>query len=222
MKKIIIISILCFWSIISFAQIEMGSTTDYTKIEQDGTLEFHGDATVWNDYVVPFSSVKTKGVKIPSWESFMGNIYQWAFEDKDKISDEQEVGFVIQLPHDWDGSTIYPHIHWSPEDNNSGSVVWAIEYTWVKYDETTPLAFPATTVLTATGSATNNGHKHLIAKFPAISPTSSQNTVSSLLVVTFYRNSTASADTYKSDAFALSFDIHYRINTIGSREEYVK
>jgi len=210
-------------SIVLYAQIEMGSSTDYSEIEQDGTLEFHGEATVWNDYVVPFSSVKTKSTKPPIWESFMGDIFQYAFKNENDQTKEHEVGFVIQLPHDWDGSTIYPHIHWSPANDNSGAVVWGIEYTWVEYNESSPLEFPSPIVSTSTSQQlSNDGFKHLITEFDPISPSGDQDNISSILVVRFFRNSSASADTYSSNAFALSFDIHYRSNTIGSREEFVK
>jgi len=212
--------ILCF---LSYGQVEMGGATNFTEIEQDGTLEFHGDATVWNDYVVPMSSIKTKETKEPKWVSFMGTIYQYKYENKDQEKDEQEAGFVIQMPHDWDGSTIYPHIHWSPENDNQGNVVWGIVYTWVNYNNSTPLSFPDTVINTTVSVDLNgHGHKHLITEFDPIIPTASQNTISSLLVVRFYRNSSNAADDYGSGAFALSFDIHYRTNTAGSREQFTK
>lgn len=213
----------CSLSMFIYAQVEMGSGSNYTEIEQDGTIEFHGEATVWNDYVVPFSSVKVTGTNnIPVWSPFMGTISQFLFEDQ-SASKEQEVGFVVQLPHQWDGSAIYPHIHWSPENNNSGSVVWAMEYTWVNYDATNPIVFPAAITLTTTSANVSNaGHKHLITEFAPITPNATQNKISSLLVVRFYRNSSNTADTYGSGAFALSFDIHYRMDTMGSREPLTK
>lgn len=223
MKRTIIIYAICLFSISLFAQVELGGTEHFTEVEADGTLEFHGDATVWNDYVVPFSSAKAKGTKPPVWEEFIGNIYQWSFKNEGDANKEPEVGFVIQMPHDWDGSLIYPHIHWSPEENSSGSVVWAIEYTWISYDHDTPLEFPSTTTLTGTSRELSSmGHKHLITEFGSITPSSNQNSISSILVVTFFRNSTNAADTYPKKAFALSFDIHYRSNTVGSRQEYIK
>lgn len=223
MTRNIIFWILCSCSISLYAQIEMGNDTDYSEIEQDGTLEFHGNAKVWNDYVVPFSSVKTKATKTPTWESFMGDIHQYAFGSIDASSNEHEVGFVIQLPHDWDSSPIYPHIHWSPANDNAGSVVWAIDYTWVNYNASSPMAFPTViTSITTSQALSNDGLKHLITAFDPIVPSSDQNDISSILVIRFYRNSSNAEDDYNAKAFALSFDIHYRSNTTGSREEYIK
>ncbi|NOR86462.1 MAG: hypothetical protein GQ527_02515 [Bacteroidales bacterium] len=223
MKKLfttIILSLLC---VFSFAQIEMGGDTDFTQIEEDGTVEFHGEATVWNDYVVPMSVAKLSAVEAPSWETFLGGLHAFNFADESLSNKEEEVEFVIQMPHDWDGSAIYPHIHWSPDDDGSGSVVWAMEYSWVEFNYSTPLEFPEpTTITTTSASLSNDGHKHLIAPFASITPSSSQDAISSIIIIRFYRNSSNAADTYESGAFAISFDIHYRLNTIGSREEYIK
>lgn len=223
MKKLLTTTLLVILSFAIFGQVEIGNDTSYTEVEADGTIEFIGEATVWNDYVVPFSSVKAKDAKPPTWEVFIGDVFQWAFKNENSVDKEPEVGFVIQMPHDWDGSTIYPHIHWAPEEDGSGSVVWAIEYTWVSYNNDTPIEFPSTNVLTGTSrDLASMGHKHLITEFGSITPTSSQNSISSILVVTFYRNSTNAEDTYSKDAFGLSFDIHYKSNTIGSRLQYTK
>lgn len=225
MKRTIIISALILLSLSIFAQkedpataVEIGGTTSYTEFEEDGTIEFHGDATVWNDYVVPFASVKLKGTKEPSWEPFLSDINQYNFE----AGAEQEVGMSIQLPHDWDGSAIYPHIHWAPEDGGSGNVIWAIDYTWVNYMS----EFPAPVTLEVTTSISGDEKRHRISEFSAISPMITgdhpQNGISSILLIRFYRKGNDSGDTYNKGAYALSFDIHYRSNTIGSRQEYIK
>lgn len=102
-------------------------------------------------------------------------------------------------------------------------MVWAIEYSWVNYSPGVHLEFPETKTDTAwSEELSNNSIQHLITKFASITPSTSQNAISSLLVVRFYRNSSASADDYDGDAFGLSFDIHYRSNTTGSRQEYIK
>ena len=65
MKKIILLSLLASFYLLSKSQVEIGNTTgDFTEIEEDGTIEFHGEATVRNDYVVPFSSVNTNYISI--------------------------------------------------------------------------------------------------------------------------------------------------------------
>ena len=223
MKKLILLCLISSFGIMASAQVEIGTATNFTEIEGDGTIEFHGEATVWNDYVVPFSSVKTKDTKAPTWQLFKDGISQYGFSDQGTESNEEEVGFTIQLPHDWDGSAIYPHVHWSPAGNGTGSVVWGIEYTWVNYNSSSNLAFPTSEIDTVHSEyLSNNGLQHLIASFDPITPSAAQNKISSILVVRFYRHSSITADDYLDDAFALSFDIHYRTNTMGSRDPFTK
>jgi hypothetical protein len=220
-----------------FAQtnsVTIGSASGYSKIETDGTLEFAGDATVWEDYVVPFTSVKIRAeTSPPDFAQFLNDgedppstgVYGYAFS----ASELQEVFFTIQMPHSWAGTAIHPHIHWSPATSGTtitGNVVWGMEYTWINYHPTTSLAFPATDTLLAVSEEVTSNTKalhHLIAEFDSITPTvDQQDGISSILVVRFFRNPDNSYDDYGADAFALSFDIHYERNTVGSREEFVK
>ena len=211
-----------------FAQVTVGDETNYSEFESDGTLEFHGDATVWNDYVVPLASA-ISGKNVPPFIKFMDDgsgsdgVFAFAFEDQSNPGNEQSLSFTIQMPHNWkEGSTIYPHLHWSPGDNTNGAVVWGLEYTWIEYNSSTPQTFPATTVETITASFTSSDHMHLLHSFSAITPNSNQDNISSILVMRIFRNSSNAADTYNGDAFGLSFDIHYEMDTGGSRQEFIK
>jgi len=207
--------------------VTIGSETGYSKIETDGTLEFAGDAKVWEDYVVPFTSVKIRSeTSPPDFAQFQDDgasstgVYGYAFD----ASALQEVFFTIQMPHSWAGTAIHPHIHWSPETDATGSVVWGMEYTWINYHPTTSLEFPASTTITATSDPIDGqALHHLITEFSSITPTvDEQDGISSIIVVRFFRAAENDSDTYAADAFALSFDIHYERNTVGSREEFVK
>ncbi len=206
------------------SQVTIGDATNYTEIEDDGTIEFNGTATVWNDYVVPLSSAKARGTKFPGYEAFMddgaGSTGVWAYAFD--AGAEEELSFTVQMPHSWNGTIICPHLHWSPANDNSGSVVWGIEYTWIEYNSSTPNTFPATTIETKTAAITTSDHKHLITEFTGITPSSDQDNISSILVMRLFRDATNGSDDYNSDAFGLSFDLHYEINTVGSRQEHIK
>ena len=109
-----------------------GGSTDFSKIEDDGTLEFNGAATVWDDIQVSAGSASRLGFTDPDWAQFQDDgsgstgVYQLAFDN----TTDEELYFTAELPHGWKlGSTIYPHVHWSPEDTNTGNVVWGLEYT---------------------------------------------------------------------------------------------
>ena len=198
-----------------WSQVTVGDVTNYTKIEDDGTLEFIGNGTVWDDYVIPLSTAKAKGTDPPAFEKFLDNgassIGVWAYTFANNKGDE--VSFTIQMPHSWAGTAIHPHVHWSPGDNTSGDVVWGIEYTWIEYNPTTPNTFPATIIETTTETVTGSDHKHLITGFSFITPSSVQDGISSIIVMRLFRDGTNSLDTYNDAAFGLSFDIHSLMGT---------
>lgn len=230
MKTIISITLFMLgFAALSIAQVEIGDgSANFTEFEVDGTMEFHGDAIVYDDLVVSFSTGKTS-TNPPTFTQFMDNgsgstgVFAYLFDDE-AANNEQQVFFTIQMPHAWnEGSDIYPHIHWAPEDNNSGSVVWGLEYTWVEYNNTSPNQFPQTTIVTASSSAlSNDAKKHMITAFGAISPSTDQDNISSVLIIRLFRNSSNASDTYTGGVFGLSFDLHYERNTAGSRTEWTK
>jgi len=198
--------------------------TNYMAIADDGTVSLKGNATVWNDIVVPPFSTYFGVDNYPSFVQFKNGIKTFTFDDKG-AGLEQQVYFSIQMPHNWkEGTTIFPHVHWSPQTAKSGNVVWGFEYTWAEYDSTTPVAFPTPTIVTATtGVSTNGVDTHYITSFAPITPTTSQDKISGILMCRFFRNSSNSADTYTNGSAALlSFDIHYEIDAFGSGTEFIK
>ena len=64
--------------------------------------------------------------------------------------------------------------------------------------------------------------KHYLGIFDAITPSSTQDGISSMICCRLFRDATNEADTYEGDAGLLEFDLHYIIDTLGSREEYTK
>ncbi len=161
MKKAILTITVLLFSTLIFSQVELGGDTHYSKIEADGTLEFVGDAKVWNDFVVS-PDLKPNQSKGPTWTTFLGSLKALAF---DGGSSEGELFFDVQMPHGWvEGTTIYPHIHWAPSTTGSGNVIWYLEYTWANYQGTfgTPTDINSGAI-TAGGTA----FKHLISSIPS-------------------------------------------------------
>ena len=86
--------------------IRFGTASNYSEFEADGTLEFNGTATVFNDIVLPLDSAKVPAANAPNWESFVGNLNAFAYQ----INDFQE--FTAELIHGYkEGSTFEFHIH---------------------------------------------------------------------------------------------------------------
>lgn len=192
---------------------------NYTEIESDGTIEFKGTATVWEDLRVPVTSTKLGGTKDPGFSKFKDNgsgsqgVFVYHFDK----STEEELYFTVQMPHSWkEGSTIYPHVHWAPIDTDTGTVVWGLEYTWASIDGT----FGNTTLLDFTADAGDGvAYKHqIIGSNDGIIATNK--TLSSMLICRIYRN--VASDTYNNDAALLEIDFHYEMDTIGSRAVLTK
>ena len=208
----------------------IGDGTNQIKIDSTGHLTFEGGATTFTDLTVPPFSTYLSGSNSPTFVAMKNNgsgsrgVQTFTFQNVAAAS-EQEVFFSIQMPHSWkEGTTLYPHVHWSPQTATTGSVTWGFEYSWVNYDPTTPLAFPNTTIITATTASVGAGDvdKHLIVDFAPIIPSSSQNKISSIMMCRLFRNSSNAADTYTGDAALLSFDLHYEMDEIGSNSLYSK
>lgn len=90
----------------------------------------------WDDLRVSINTTNGSGVTPPQLAVFRKNIggtsvgvYAYSFRN----TQDDDVLFDIQMPHDWDGSNVFWHVHWSPGANGaaqSGKAVrWALEYT---------------------------------------------------------------------------------------------
>ena len=190
---------------------------------------------VYDDLRVPVTSIKTGGVKDPTFSQYLDNgagsrgVYGWSFADQGVAGNEEELFFSVQLPHSYKhGTDITPHVHWSVLVGGAANefVKWGLEYTWANIDGT----FGSTTIITSDASsaanATTSGDttlsvgKHYVSELSGITGTSK--TISSMLVCRIFRNSSDSDDDLAQAAFAHEVDFHFQIDTIGSRQELVK
>lgn len=199
----------------------IGSVPNITKIEADGTIVMEGAATVWDDLRVSVDAGSSSAALgyMPG-ETSGGQI--WYFRDAQGL---ETLTFQAQLPHGYkEGTDIFPHLHWTPRTTKAGNIEWNLDYTWVNYDSTTPLAFPATTTSTVveTGGFTERTHHITSLTTANAGLNGSGKKVSSILICRLWRNSGNAADTYASDAGLLSLDFHYEIDTVGSRLQYIK
>lgn len=200
------------------ATATIGGSTHYFQVEADGTIEFNGNATVWEDLRVPSQNTKLNPTKSePAFEEFIDGLFLYAFDTTN--ADDESVHFVAQMSHSYkEGSDIYPHLHWSPDTTNGGNVRWELEYVIVNTDGT--FAGSATND-TITDAADGTADKHQTVPFTTISGAGL--TISHMIICRLTRMSTSdAADTFTGNAFFLEFDFHYEIDTVGSRTEIAK
>lgn len=125
----------------------------------------------------------------------------------------------LQLPHTWrEGSELKPHIHWVKTTTGIGLPNWQIKYKFANAGEVIP-AF--TSLMGGVEGVPNSNivNKHAIFAFPSIDATGKL--ISSMLCVVLQRTNDAN-DTYTGDVKLLELDIHYQVNSDGSKQEYIK
>ena len=192
--------------------------TSYTKIENDGHLSMAGDGTVWDDVRVAADRTRTPTSGAPNYDVFLNGVYIYWFS----ASTDNSLHFTIQMPHGWAATAITPHVHWVPSATSDGNpanqvVRWGLEYTWAEVGS----VFPATNTIYATAhspaDANVTANKHYRTDFASLTPSSSQDDISSPLVCRIFRDADNVADTYEGLAGLIEIDFHYEINSIGSR-----
>ena len=125
------------------------------------------------------------------------------------------VWITCQLPHRWkEGSTIYPHLHYTQTVN--AQPVFRMEYRW------TNIGDAVSGTWTNYDLATNampyvSGSIHQILK-NATGIDGTGKTISSLLEIKLYRTD----NVVTGDLLAKQFDVHIEIDGLGSSLEYVK
>jgi hypothetical protein len=196
-------------------------------IEADGTLRVDGSATTWDDLRVPLSSANkknstavTRGIPYSANETVGTPQIDWFAP-----TNTDEMYFVAQLPHSWkEGTTIYPHIHWIPSENGAaGPTVprWGLEYAWLNIGDT----FSSYTTIYGTTTSTS---EVLVLNKQYLTPLGSGGIdglgkrISSMLICRIFRDGDNAADNFAGYAGALEVDFHYEVNTMGSREVFVK
>ena len=142
---------------------------------------------------------------------------------------EEQLWYEIQLTHSYKDSTdLVPHVHWVPKSGGGANefVVWGLEYVWRNigdvFGNTTIILSDASSAAVATIQGDNPllASKHYVTELPIISGTGQ--IISSMLLCRVFRSAAAGDDDYDDDAGLLEIDFHVRVNTLASREEYVK
>lgn len=188
---------------------KFGNSTSYSEFEDDGTLAFIGDATVWED--VNFSADATVvGAAAPGFASFSTSSILIPVLDGGVIS--EELNGSIEYPHRGKtGSDIIPHVHWVPTSTSTGDVEFLLDYWLIKSGET---------VVNGTISAidTTTGAAWTERRFPIGTISSTGIMLGTQCLFRLYRVPGSSDDTYPDDVGILTWGFHHEVDTVGSRD----
>lgn len=163
----------------------------------------------WNDIIIPGAALGA-GASAPDPISHpsASTVIVYGFDGNNIL--EQLYG-QFELPHDYEqGSILSPHVHWTPTTTASGSVIWNMDYAYANVNDVHISG-------TVSGECSGGGTGiHRLCALTDISITGAR--IGGVMSIRLYRNPTASGDTYINDAALLSIGIHYKSDTLGSRE----
>jgi len=189
---------------------------DAVEITGNDALTLTGDAICWDDMRVPINAVKLAGVNDPTWTAYSAG-YLLAFAPQAVEGNEERIFFIAQLPHSYaEGEDIEFHVHWVPETDDSAAVVWKLTYEWVGISG----SFSSTSLIEATQIIDTEADKHFYTDLGTITGTGMG--ISSCLVCELRRHSSDGSDTFDDNAYLITCDFHFPVNTFGSRTETAK
>jgi hypothetical protein len=214
------------------AQLGDQAGGNYVNIsDTDGTLTLVGNAKAWDDLRVE-PVARTTGANAPTFEKWLDDaagtsrgVYLYSFDDANAGS-EKEIFFTMQMPHNWAATAVGIHVHWiGAVDDTTATPRWGMEYVWKEigavFGDTTTVYVVGNTA----GDANITALKHYISEFTAVTPDSTQDGLSSILIGRLFRDSANAADTYNASGAKcglLYIDAHYEIDGFGSNSEYTK
>ncbi len=102
-----------------------------------------------------------------------------------------------------------------PINTNAGNVKWQLEYSWQIIEG----VYSAPTTISVVTPSDGVAWKMQIAAFDTLDG-SHTTTTSSIIKFRVFRDPTDELDTYGSDAVFLEFDIHHRIDAIGTVDKF--
>ncbi len=186
--------------------------TNFSKFEADGTLEFNGDATVWDDVNLGGATLGGNPSVQPDIVEIDGSsggtsVYTYGFDTGEAVSG------ILEIPH-WykEGSDFVMHVHISGNSAPTGTdkIKFELEYFTVKSET----VIGASTTISVEGDY-DTQYERINLDFPTVSGTG--HVMGEQLGFTL-RRVAASADEYAGDALLHTVGGHFEKDTMGSRQ----
>lgn len=158
----------------------------------------------WRDNVIEMTT--RGGVTEPPRALFRDNIYLLQFSHLDLM----EVYGNFHVDHDYKLNTaIYPHIHWTTNTSDTGTVRWGFEYTVAKGHQ--QAAFPATTTVYVEQASTGTPYMHYVAEVSTGSAIPGTNIEpDTFILMRVFRDADHPNDTFEGSVYGIALDLHYQ------------
>jgi hypothetical protein len=198
--------------------------TNYSKFETDGTLEFNGDAEVWDDILGP---INTNQLVNPSARIQVDNT-ESSVTFKSTCDTGDWAWMNVQMSHSWkqvSGANVHPHIHWWQTSANTPN--WLVQYRWQRNGDAKTTAWTDFALTTNAFTYVSGTLCQITGDPTGIAPPTgfSISDIIQLRIIRDVANGSGAfsgAETSPIDQDAISVDLHYEKNTVGSRQEFVK
>jgi len=213
------------WEYYPSSPPDSGEISEYTHRELLELMHKLRDmfSIAWDDLRFPFigRNIETASGRI----NYDWNELGITFQNNSRYHVNEQVSMIVQLPHAWEiGTNLKPHFHWI--QSASVNPNWMMEYRSYNNGEIIPASWSqsvSTPVFTYPGS----GSILQISTFPEIDMSAITN-VSGFVDVKFFRDVSngsalfAGPESGPSAETVKEFDMHYKIDSRGSRQEYIK
>ena len=182
-----------------------------SNFETTGQLIKHGPG--WRDILGSFTNAKTTGPNQPTWTMVVNDgasssgVYAFAFAPS--VLNELWTSFHIN--HDYAiGTPFYPHVHWLPDNTNTGTVRWAVEFSAARgHDQE---IFPTTTTIFIEQAAPGIINRHMLAEMSDPGVTVPGAEPDMLILARIYRDAAHANDTFTGNAIGLNLDAHFKVD----------
>ena len=195
-----------------FSSVTTRQSSPVVAIDAQNTLLQTNGRYVWRDEKASFVVKAVGGKNNPTWgtlfSGFEGLIFPTAVMT--------QVWVDFHIDHDIALDTkVYPHVHWMPLTQESGTVRWCFQYVIAKGHGQS--AFPTVSQTITVDHSFNAGsmHMHMVTEVPEIAAIfSSEIEPDSVIKMRIYRN--GGFDTYRGGVHAWQADLHYQVARVGT------
>jgi len=190
----------------------MGIINQGAQEINDSVARGEHETTSWGDIIIPASGM-TRNTEPPTDKTFLGWVEAPAFSG----TGTGLLSGSFEMPHDYkEGTTLRPHVHWSPSDTGTGTVKWLFEYTIANPGDVFA-SFPKFQAGPSTNGITR---EHITSELGTIDGTGLK--IGCMILFKLCRDGADQNDTYNSDIFLHSLGMHYEQDGDGSRDILTK